>query len=120
MISKLFITLTAALLSFSGISLAEEPSFPYPTENEFQNQYIVEFERNQAGEASKKKLISTQNDEREPKVIRKIESRNISVLKFPSKRAAARWMQRTGGIKSFEEGKICQVPFYHRISLQIM
>lgn len=103
MVSKLFISLVAALLTFNGISLAEDPSFPYPTEDEFENQYIVEFERNQAGEASKKMLFSKQNDEREPSVIRRIESRNISVVKFPSKRAAGRWMQRTGGIKFFEK-----------------
>lgn len=105
MVSKFYFTLISALLSFSCLTLAEEPSFPYPTgDDDLQNQYIVEFKRNQAGEASKKNLLSKQNEEREPKLIKRIGSRNISVLKFPSKRAAGRWMQKNmNGIQYFEK-----------------
>ena len=84
----------------------EEPTFPYPTEEEsLDNQYIVEFERNKAGNKMKKVIMVKRNNEEKPTLIRKIMSRNIKVIKFPSKRAAERWSDRTKGIKYFEKGK---------------
>ena len=105
MASKSFLAFLALWLSFS-VCLAEEPSFPYPTEEKFiENQYIVQFERNEAGEKMKKVIMVAQNNEEKPTLIRKIEGRNISVIKFPSAKAAERWTQKHVGIKHFEKGK---------------
>ena len=97
-------------MSFN-MSLAEEPTFTYsPTENddqELSNQFIVEFERNKNGEESKQSLFSKLNgdDDDAPKLIRRIDSRNISVVKFRSRQAATGWLSNTKGVKYFEMGK---------------
>ena len=105
MASKSFLAFLALWLSLS-VCLAEEPSFPYPTEEEFiENQYSVEFERNAAGNKMKKVIMVAHDGEEAPTLIRKIVSRNIKVIQFPSERAAERWSGKTKGIKHFEKGK---------------
>ena len=98
-------------MSFN-MSLAEEPTFTYsPTENddqELSNQFIVEFERNKNGEELKQSLFSSKlngDDDDAPKLIRRIESRNISVVRFRSRQAATGWLSNTKGVKYFEMGK---------------
>ena len=98
-------------MSFN-MSLAEEPTFTYSrTENddqELSNQFIVEFERNKNGEELKQSLFSSKlngDDDDAPKLIRRIESRNISVVRFRSRQAATGWLSNTNGVKYFEMGK---------------
>ena len=106
MASKAFLMFLALWLSFS-VCLAEEPTFPYPTKEDhsFDNQYIVQFERNSAGNKMKQVIMVAPDNEEKPRIMRKIKSRNIFVIKFPSARAAARWNKKLKGIKFFDKGK---------------
>ena len=110
MLSKSFISFMALWLSFN-LCLAEEPTFTLQTENgedDLSNQFIIQFKRNRNGEQSKQSLFSRMNDDSDddtPKLIRRIEGRNISVVKFRSRQAAAKWLKNAKGIKYFEKGK---------------
>ena len=107
--NKAIFSLMALWMSFN-VSLAEEPTYSLKAENsiDLSNQFIVEFKRNRAGEKSKQSLFSKFNDDDDdaPKLIRRIESRNISVVKFRSRQAVAKWLKNATGIKYFERGKI--------------
>ena len=109
MVSKTVLKVFAVWLSFN-LCTAEEPTFSYPTgtDNDFMdNQYIVEFRRSKMGEESKQALFSAENknDDDAPRVIRRIDSRNISVVKFRSHNAAEKWRESAKGVKYFERGK---------------
>ena len=109
MVSKSVLKIIAVWLSFN-LCTAEEPTFSYPTGNDdefIDNQYIVEFRRNNRGEESKLALFNAgnRNDDDSPRVIRRIDSRNISVVKFRSRNAAEKWRASVKGIKYFERGK---------------
>ena len=80
------------------------------------DRFIIQFERNEAGEMSRQSLLPhTEKDEEETKIrnddndfqiVKQIDSRNISVVKFRDSSIAEQWMKNNGeGIKSFEKGE---------------
>ena len=77
------------------------------TEESLKHQFIIQFESNEAGERSKQSVLSNLGEDNDNlKVIRRIESRNIAVVKFRNKWAALKWRKgRAKGIKYFEKGK---------------
>ena len=112
MVSKTsIIKIVIGCLSFYVCS-AEEPTFPYLKEDDggdafFNNQYIVQFHKNNAGETTKKRLFNENGTDKDaPRVVRRINSRNISVVTFRSSQAASKWRERSTGIKYFEKGKL--------------
>ena len=70
------------------------------------NQFIVEFKNNAKGKESRERIFAVNNDEDAPRLIRRIESRNISVIKFRSRLAVAKWLKQAKGVKYFERGEI--------------
>ena len=108
MVSKSIFSFMTLWLSFN-LSRAEEATYSFQAENsdDLSNQFIVEFKRDRNGEESKQSLFSKLNDDDDdaPKLIRRIESRNISVVKFRSRQAVAKWLKSARGIKYFERGK---------------
>ena len=96
-------------LSLSLVCTAEEPTFPHPVDDDefMNNQYIVQFTRNKKGEESKQRLFkrSTDDDDDAPRVVRRIDSRNISVVKFRSMISAKKWRESETGVKYFERGE---------------
>ena len=108
------------LLIPSALCLAELPSFPPPPKEleRLGNQFIVQFESTKVGEETKEIAHDGMDDD--VNVIKKIPSRNIDVLKFPTKEAAEAWREKNlKGIKYFEEGKMNSIfPSDHRHNLR--
>ena len=77
------------------------------SEESLKNQFIIQFESNEAGERSKQSVLSNlEEDNDNLKVISRIESRNIAVVKFRNKWAALKWQKgRATVIKYFEKGE---------------
>ena len=113
--SKSFFLL-ALWLSFNQCYLAEKTIYSISTpENQVEKddehlRFIIEFERNDAGQASKQTLMEIsplRNDEDGIiKIIRRIESRNVAVVQFRNSFIASQWHEKTGGIKYFEKGEM--------------
>ena len=87
-----------------------EPTFPYPEEENVKrnNQFIIEFKRNEKGQTAKQMLFNAKSkiDEDSINVIREIDSRNILVVRFNSELIVETWLkQAKKGIKYFERGK---------------
>ena len=82
-------------------------------EESLKNQFIIQFERNEAGERSKQSVLKYdrveggENDDDELKVIRRIENLNIAVVKFRNRLTALKWQKskEREGIKYFERGE---------------
>ena len=124
---KLLIFLPLVLLLSFDPCLAEQErgtvrrlvaSTSDPASIDVSHQFIIQFERNELGEASKQNLsipsTSSRNetdedgDEEEEddfKVVKEIKSRNIKVVKFRDRAAAAKWRKNAKGVKYFEKGE---------------
>ena len=120
--SSLVFALLVGWLSFQQ-GLADDPTVfnrasiedSSTTTQPFQNQFIIQFERNEAGERSKQSILNydllgggeKNDDDVELKVIRRIESRNIAVVNFRNRSTALEWQEskEVKGIKYFERGK---------------
>ena len=97
--------LTILLLLPATMCLAEEPSFPQAAKGVeellVENQFIIQFDSADDFEQSKQGIL---NDD-EVQVVRYIDTRNIGVYKFSSKKAAAEWRDDAVGVKYFEAGE---------------
>ena len=126
--SSLVFALLAVWLSFQRGLLADDPTKVFNTttiedssttndtvknyEESLKNQFIIQFERNEAGERSKQSVLNhdsvkeKENDD-ELEVIRRIESLNIAVVKFRNSLTALEWQKskEAEGIKYFERGE---------------
>ena len=123
---KLLILLPLVLLLSFHPCLAEQEhatvrrlvASSYPASIDVSHQFIIQFEKNELGEASKQNLsipsTSSSNetdedgDEEEEddfKVVKEIKSRNIKVVKFRDRAAAAKWRKNAKGVKYFEKGE---------------
>ena len=110
MVSKSIFTILALFLSFNQCP-AEEPTYPYEEldDDSLSNQFIVEFKKNAKGRGTRERLFTlnntVDNDKDAPRLIRRIESRDISVIKFRSRQAVAKWLKQAKGVKYFERGE---------------
>ena len=108
--SSLVFAILAVCTSFQRGLLADDPTTVVNTktiedssttndtvkdyEESLKNQFIIQFERNEAGERSKQSVLKYdrveggENDDDELKVIRRIESLDIVVVKFRNKLTA--------------------------------
>ena len=125
--SSLVFAILAVWLSFQR-GLADDPTTVFNTttiedssatndtvkyyEEPLKNQFIIQFERNEAGERSKQSVLNCGSVEEEKnddelKVIRRIENLNIAVVKFRNKLTALKWQKskEREGIKYFERGE---------------
>ena len=108
MLSKQLFSFVAVWLF--NICIAEEPTFPYPKKDNdgLNNQFIIEFKRNEKGAKAKQMLSNGLGmvDDDSVNVIRQIDSRNILVVQFHSELGVETWLkQAKKGIKYFERGK---------------
>ena len=106
MVSKSSIIKTLTICLSFHLCDAEGPIFHRPKrdgDKVSNNQFIIEFQRNMMGEESRQILLN--EDEDAPRLIRRIESRNIFVVKFKSRIAVARWLKQAKGVKYFERGE---------------
>ena len=103
MFHKSVLTLLAVCLS-ATVCLAEDPSFPQAATGVecLKDQYIVQFEGAKFFDLAKQSIFK---ENEEVNLVRNIDSRNIGVLKFSDKKAAAKWRETTKGIKYFEAGE---------------
>ena len=88
-----------------------------PASIDVSHQFIIQFERNELGEASKQNLSipssssnetdeeGSEEDDHDFKVVKEIKSRNIIVVQFRDSSAAAKWRKNAKGIKYFEKGE---------------
>ena len=85
------------------VCLAEEPSFPQQAEgvDPLENQYIIQFDDTDHYEQAK---LSILNDD-SVQVARYIDTRNIVVYAFSSRKTATKWRNDAVGVKYFEEGE---------------
>jgi hypothetical protein len=92
-----------AVWLFATACLAEEPSFPQPEKGVelLKDQYIVQFNGADDFKEAKNSILNGE----EVEVVRYIDTRNIGVYKFSSKKAAAKWRDGAVGVKSFEAGE---------------
>ena len=75
--------------------------------NGLDHQFIIEFERNELGEASKRRLFrrAKGDDDADLEVLQRLDSRNIVIVKFRDSVVAAIWRKNTKGVKVFERGR---------------
>ena len=103
MITKSLLTLLIACLSATMMCLAKNPSNLRRMEGVelVENQYIVQFDKLLNFEETKQNVLN----DNEVQVVRHIDTRNIGVYKFASKKAATKWRDSTEGVKYFEAGE---------------
>ena len=95
--------LIACLSATTMMCLAEEPSNLRRTEGVelVENQYIVQYDKLLNFEETKQNILN----DNEVQVVRYIDTRNIGVFKFTSKKAATKWRDNAEGVKYFEAGE---------------
>ena len=93
----------------SSQSHASSTSFTQPAKREkvVKNQFIIQYKDSKYFyDAKQNKALSTHNG----KVVKYIDSRNVEVIKFSSKKSANKWFEKnTEKIKYFEEGELYDI-----------